>query len=119
VACRAQGLGEGLRVVRTRIDADGYLHLVGRRKEMIVLSGGKNVFPDEIEKVLGQSPLVHEVAVLEHERRLVGLFVPETRALRESDPASLSRRVRADLERLSQQLPPTSASPGPVALVSP
>jgi long-chain acyl-CoA synthetase len=87
------------------VDAEGYLHLVGRRKELIVLSGGKNVFPDEIEKVLGRSPLVHEVAVLEHERRLVGLFVPEAQALREDDAAALSRRMRAELERLSQQLP--------------
>jgi long-chain acyl-CoA synthetase len=87
------------------LDEDGHLHLVGRRKELIVLSGGKNVFPDQIEKVLGQSPLVHEVAVLEHERRLVGLLVPENEALREHEEKTLAERMRAEVERLSRQLP--------------
>jgi long-subunit acyl-CoA synthetase (AMP-forming) len=34
------------------LDADGYLHLVGRASEMIVLSGGENIRPDMVENVL-------------------------------------------------------------------
>ena len=39
------------------IDADGYLHIVGRSKELIVLAGGKNIFPDEVETVYAESAL--------------------------------------------------------------
>lgn len=45
-----------------RIDPDGYVHLDGRREDLII-SGGVNVYPTEVEQVLGQCPGVVEVAV--------------------------------------------------------
>ncbi len=44
-------------------DDEGYLYLVDRKKDMIV-SGGFNVFPGEIERTLGDDPTVAEVAVI-------------------------------------------------------
>ena len=44
------------------IDADGYVSIVGRRKELII-SGGFNVYPREVEDVLLAHPAVAEVAV--------------------------------------------------------
>ena len=44
------------------LDAEGYLYLVDRIKDMI-LSGGVNVYPRDIEEVIGQHPDVREVAV--------------------------------------------------------
>ncbi|MCK6506514.1 AMP-binding protein [Myxococcota bacterium] len=46
-----------------RADADGYVHVVGRIKELII-SGGFNVYPGEVEAVLQQAPGVAEAAVL-------------------------------------------------------
>jgi acyl-CoA synthetase (AMP-forming)/AMP-acid ligase II len=43
-------------------DVNGFLHLRGRRKEMI-LTGGENVFPSEVEDVLSSHPAISEVAV--------------------------------------------------------
>jgi malonyl-CoA/methylmalonyl-CoA synthetase len=45
------------------IDADGYLHIVGRSKDLII-SGGLNVYPKEIEDVLDACPGVLETAVI-------------------------------------------------------
>ncbi len=87
------------------VDDDGYLFIVGRSKELIVLAGGKNIFPDEVEAVYGQSELVREVAVLEHDNRLVGLFVPDPDALRGSSADDLHRKLRGEVERLSRNLP--------------
>jgi len=46
-----------------KIDEEGYLHIVGRKKEMII-SGGFKVFPREVEEVLHTHPKVKEVAVV-------------------------------------------------------
>jgi long-chain acyl-CoA synthetase len=46
-----------------RLDEDGYLYLVGRRTDLIIC-GGVNIYPIEIEAVLSAHPLVHDVAVV-------------------------------------------------------
>jgi fatty-acyl-CoA synthase len=46
-----------------RRDADGYIHLVDRKSNMII-SGGENIYPSEVESVLGAHPLVKDVAVI-------------------------------------------------------
>jgi acyl-CoA synthetase (AMP-forming)/AMP-acid ligase II len=45
------------------IDADGYLYVTDRIKDMII-SGGENVYPAEIERVLAEHPAVADVAVI-------------------------------------------------------
>ena len=45
------------------IDDDGFLHITGRAKTVIVTKGGKNIFPEEVEAVLMESDLVQEVIV--------------------------------------------------------
>jgi acyl-CoA synthetase (AMP-forming)/AMP-acid ligase II len=46
-----------------RRDADGYIHLVDRKSNMII-SGGENIYPSEVEGVLGAHPKVKDVAVV-------------------------------------------------------
>jgi acyl-CoA synthetase (AMP-forming)/AMP-acid ligase II len=46
-----------------RIDADGFLYVVDRKKDMI-LSGGQNIYPADIEIVMREHPFVDEVAVV-------------------------------------------------------
>ncbi len=57
----------GKRFIRTgdvgRFDADGFLVLMDRRKDMLI-SGGLNVYPSDLEEVLRQHPQVRDVAVV-------------------------------------------------------
>jgi acyl-CoA synthetase (AMP-forming)/AMP-acid ligase II len=46
-----------------RRDADGFIHLVDRKSNMII-SGGENIYPSEVEAVLAAHPQVQEVAVI-------------------------------------------------------
>lgn len=46
-----------------RVDRDGYIFIVDRKKEMLV-SGGFNVYPSEVESILAQHPAVYEVCVV-------------------------------------------------------
>ena len=59
--------GSEVRVFRTgdigKVDAEGYLYITGRKKEMLIVSG-ENVFPREIEEVLDNHPAVSASAVI-------------------------------------------------------
>ncbi len=46
-----------------RVDSDGYYYVAGRKKDMYI-SGGENVYPVEVERVLSEHPAVREVAVI-------------------------------------------------------
>ncbi|MGB2712053.1 MAG: AMP-binding protein, partial [Conexibacter sp.] len=59
------------------VDADGYVRVTGRIKDVIITSGGRNVIPGPWEDELRRSPLVEEVVVLGDRRPfLVALVVP-------------------------------------------
>ncbi len=88
-----------------RLDEHGYLYIVGRSKELIILSGGENIFPEDVEAVYGAAAQVREVAVLEHDNRLVALFVPDPETQRSQSQAELQQHFRREIERLSPQLP--------------
>jgi len=45
------------------IDEDGFLHINGRKKNVIISKNGKNVFPEEIEDILNRSPFILESLV--------------------------------------------------------
>ncbi|MGI8898492.1 MAG: AMP-binding protein, partial [Pyrinomonadaceae bacterium] len=47
-----------------KLDDDGNLYLVGRSKEIIVDTNGKNVYPDELEEVYSNSPYVKELSII-------------------------------------------------------
>lgn len=81
------------------MDADGYVTIMGRRKEMII-SGGENIYPVEVELALGQHPAVAECAVLGLPDPRWGEVVGAAVALRPGQtatPAELAAFCRARL----------------------
>ncbi|MCL4264401.1 MAG: AMP-binding protein [Anaerolineae bacterium] len=54
-----------------QFDADGYLSIVGRKKEIIITSGGKNIAPKNIEAALKQCDLVSQAVVIGEQRRYI------------------------------------------------
>jgi long-chain acyl-CoA synthetase len=64
------------------LDAEGYLRITDRKKDLLVTSGGKKVAPQPIEAELKRSPLIAEAVLLGDRRRFVSaLIVPEFAAL--------------------------------------
>jgi long-chain acyl-CoA synthetase len=64
------------------IDAEGYLAITDRKKDLLVTSGGKKIAPQPIESILKHSPLIAEAVVLGDRRKYAAaLIVPEFAAL--------------------------------------
>jgi long-chain acyl-CoA synthetase len=65
-----------------RLDADGFLYITGRKKEILVTSGGKNIAPVYLESLLTQDPLILQAMVVGDGRPcLAALVVPNPDAL--------------------------------------
>jgi long-chain acyl-CoA synthetase len=95
-------------------DSHGHLFLTGRKKEVIVLSNGKNVYPEEIEAHYMKSPFIKEIAVMglegkpgEGGDRLHAVIVPNFDELRRRKIVNAKEVIRFDVEGLSSQIAST------------
>lgn len=95
-------------------DSHGHLFLTGRKKEVIVLSNGKNVYPEEIEAHYLKSPYIKEIAVMglegkpgEGRDRLHAVIVPNFDVLRQRKVVNAKEVIRFDIEGLSPQIAST------------
>ena len=95
-----------------RTDSDGRLLITGRRKELIVLSSGKNIYPEEIEAAYRKSAFVKEICVLGLSRpgepaaeRLYAVVIPNQDLLRERKVANVGDLMRFEMEGASVHLP--------------
>lgn len=81
------------------IDNDGYIFITGKKKNLIILSNGKNVSPEELEGKFDQFPYIREVYVYEHDGKIAGEFYlnteqyPDAEDLLKKDMLSVNRRL--------------------------
>ncbi|MFQ5461219.1 MAG: AMP-binding protein [Phycisphaerae bacterium] len=93
-------------------DADGYLTITGRSKDLIVTGAGKNVYPDEVEWRYRDLPFMKEICVfgmasVDGVGDVVhAVIVLDPVAVAEHDPSSVQREIRAAAEAISEGLPP-------------
>ncbi len=93
-------------------DGEGNLFITGRKKEVIILSNGKNIYPEEVEAHYLKSPYVGEITVMglegrPGEDRLHAVVVPNFEVLKQRKIVNAKEVIRYDIEGLSLQLPST------------
>jgi long-chain acyl-CoA synthetase len=85
------------------LDADGFLTITDRKKDIIVTSGGKNVSPQNIENALRSTPAIAQALVIGNRRPyLTALIVPEQDAARTSE--ELAALVEQDVAGVNREL---------------
>ena len=91
----------------------GHIYITGRIKNMIVLSGGKKVFPEEVEAVLEKSSLFSEVCVFGLSRtfgskdgteEIAAVIVPKKEIIDKYETEELEKVIRAEVKQLSTHL---------------
>ena len=88
------------------LDADAYLYIKGRVKNMILGPNGKNIYPEEIEGIINEQDIVLESLVYEEKDRLVARICLDYEKLDRLFPAStLSEpEVRKSIQELLEKL---------------
>jgi long-chain acyl-CoA synthetase len=96
------------------LDRKGHLYIVGRKKDVIILPSGKNVFPEDVEAHYERSPLVNEICVLgkrdatnqfKGAESLCAIVVPNFEFMKTQHITNPGEWIPWELEDLGRELP--------------
>lgn len=95
---------------RGRVDGDGYLFITGRSKEVIVLSSGKNIYPEDVEKLYLGPPLIKEICILGTESQgtteaLHAVIVPDFEYAKQAGITNIQEAIKWEFNKLSGKIP--------------
>ena len=87
-----------------RMDEDGYLYITGRLKNLIILSNGENISPEEIENVMLADELIGEIVISGEENGLGARIFPdpevvEAKGLTQEDVAARLQEILDDYNK--------------------
>lgn len=94
------------------MDGDGYIYITGRKKSVIVLNNGKNVFPEEIEEYLGNVDSIAESVVVGRKKSdsdevvLTAIVFPAfDKFEKDTSLEDISEKIKADINEMNKKLP--------------
>jgi len=84
-------------------DADGFLSITGRKKEIIITAGGKNIAPKNIEAALKESSLVGEAVVIGDRRKFLTALITLGPGADKLSPDEVRAKIQAQLDTVNQR----------------
>jgi long-chain acyl-CoA synthetase len=92
------------------MDEDGYFFINGRRKEVIVLGSGKNIYPDEIEKAYRDIPLIREIGIAGVGSRgqvdfIQAIVVPDLEYAKQHNIGNIAETLKWDINEVTSRMP--------------
>lgn len=91
------------------VDDEGYIFITGRLKNVIILSNGKNIYPEEIEEYLCKLEAICECVVVARdvngEMMLTAVVYPEYSLFEGASPDEIKDRIKADIMAVNKHLP--------------
>ena len=93
-----------------RIDEDGFVSIAGRANEMIVTEGGKNIFPEEVERNFNASKYISDCCLFLRQREgraavLSILVVPDMKKLKADAIYDVIGSIKWEVSEISKKLP--------------
>ena len=89
------------------MDADGYVYIKGRSKNMLLGASGQNIYPEDIEDKLSSLPYVTECVVIQRDQQLYGLVYSDPAELRAAhiSDADLVKQMELNRQQLNTMVP--------------
>ena len=87
------------------MDEDNFLYITGRRKNLIILSNGENVSPEELENQLSRSDLVKEVLVREKDKVIEAEIFPDYEYARKRHVKDIEGGLRELIDEFNKDMP--------------
>ncbi|HZK38981.1 MAG TPA: AMP-binding protein [Clostridia bacterium] len=92
------------------VDKQGYVFITGRKKNIIITSNGKNVYPEELEEYIDKIELVEESVVIERKKEgapiIVAIIVPNEELTEGMTDDEIYKKIKAEVDRINNGLPP-------------
>lgn len=90
------------------VDHDGFLYITGRKKELLVTAGGKNIAPTMLETLLSEDPLIFQAMIIGNAKNyLTALIVPDLQAL-QTHLSTVDRSLNLDPAARGNDIFPTA-----------
>ena len=92
------------------MDEDGYLYITGRKKNIIILDNGKNVYPEEIEEYLERVEVIKECVVIGRENAngevvITALIYPDYDMFKGCEESEIIDKMRNEVAKVNKLLP--------------
>ena len=91
------------------IDKDKFVYITGRKKNVIIASNGKNVYPEELEEYAHKIPYIKEIVVIGRtvgaDTVITALVYPDRDAYPDLDDAAFHEKIMAQLNEINKGLP--------------
>ncbi len=92
------------------IDDKNYIFITGRKKNVIILSNGKNVFPEEIEEYLGRCDMIAESVVIgrnnaNNEPVITAIVYPNYDMFKDVSKDEIYETIKAEVNKINKNLP--------------
>ena len=87
------------------VDADNYIHLTGRLKNLIITKNGENVSPEELENKIGSDSLVQEILVRDAQGVIEAEIFPDYEYAQKKEIADIPAALQKLIDAYNQTAP--------------
>ena len=88
-----------------RVDEDGFLYITGRKKNLIILSNGENISPEELENALGKDDLIKEILVRESGQSIEAEIFPDLEYAETKGITDIHGALQAIIDDFNKDMP--------------